>query len=145
MKTDYHAKYYAYELTKKCSSESLEKFAKTLFEAKVQLNPHQIDATLFAFKSPFSKGAILADEVDLGKTIEAGIVISQYWAEDRKNSLEIALKRPNKDIKTLKTEAKKIIQLEEKLKVQRQIKDMEANLKQKIEETELFLIRWRLV
>ena len=48
MKTDYHAKYYAYELTKKCSSESLEKFAKTLSEAKVQLNPHQIDAALFA-------------------------------------------------------------------------------------------------
>ncbi len=89
MKTDYHAKYYAYELTKKCSSESLEKFAKTLSEAKVQLNPHQIDAALFAFKSPFSKGAILADEVGLGKTIEAGIVISQYWAERKRNILII--------------------------------------------------------
>ena len=91
MKTDYHAKYYAYELTKKCSSESLEKFAKTLSEAKVQLNPHQIDAALFAFKSPFSKGAILADEVGLGKTIEAGIVISQYWAERKRKILIIIL------------------------------------------------------
>ena len=89
MKTDYHAKYYAYELTKKYSSESLEKFAKTLSEAKVQLNPHQIDASLFAFKSPFSKGAILADEVGLGKTIEAGIVISQYWAERKRKILII--------------------------------------------------------
>ena len=89
MKTDYHAKYYAYELTKKCSPESLEKFAKTLSEAKVQLNPHQIDAALFAFKSPFSKGAILADEVGLGKTIEAGIVISQYWAERKRKILII--------------------------------------------------------
>ena len=80
MKTDYHAKYYAYELTKRCSSETIEKFVRTLSEAQVQLNPHQIDAALFAFKSPLSKGAILADEVGLGKTIEAGIIVSQYCA-----------------------------------------------------------------
>jgi SNF2 family DNA or RNA helicase len=41
------------------------------------LNPHQIDAALFAFSSPLSKGALLADEVGLGKTIEAGLIISQ--------------------------------------------------------------------
>src|SRR5574344_1429377 len=89
MKTDYHAKYFAYELTKRCSAETIEKFVRTLSEAQVQLNPHQIDAALFAFKSPFSKGAILADEVGLGKTIEAGIVISQYWAERKKKILII--------------------------------------------------------
>lgn len=87
--TDYHAKYYAYDLTKRCASDSIEKFVSTLSEAKVQLNPHQIDAALFAFKSPLSKGAILADEVGLGKTIEAGIVISQYWAERKKKILII--------------------------------------------------------
>ena len=89
MKTDYHAKYYAYELTKRCSSETIEKFVRTLSEAQVQLNPHQIDAALFAFKSPLSKGAILADEVGLGKTIEAGIIVSQYWAERKKKILII--------------------------------------------------------
>lgn len=89
MKTDYHAKYWANEITRKYSSETVEKFAKTLSEAQVQLNPHQIDAALFAFKSPLSKGAILADEVGLGKTIEAGIVISQYWAERKKKILII--------------------------------------------------------
>ena len=89
MKTDYHAKYFANNLTKKCSSGNIEKFAGTLSDARVQLNPHQIDAALFAFKSPFSKGAILADEVGLGKTIEAGIVISQYWAERKRNLLII--------------------------------------------------------
>ena len=66
--TDYHAKYYAYELTKRCSSYSLEKLISTLVDAQVDLNPHQIDASLFAFRSPFSKGVILADEVGLGKT-----------------------------------------------------------------------------
>lgn len=89
MKTDYHAKYYAYELTKQCSSENIEKFVRTLSEAQVQLNPHQIDAALFAFKSPLSKGAILADEVGLGKTIEAGIIVSQYWAERKRKILVI--------------------------------------------------------
>ena len=89
MKTDYHAKYFANDLTKKCSSDTIEKFVGTLSDARVQLNPHQIDAALFAFKSPFSKGAILADEVGLGKTIEAGIVISQYWAETKRKLLII--------------------------------------------------------
>ncbi|EHJ58596.1 putative helicase/DNA methylase hybrid protein [Novosphingobium pentaromativorans US6-1] len=40
-----------------------------------------MDAALFAFASPQSKGALLADEVGLGKTIEAGLVISQRWAD----------------------------------------------------------------
>jgi hypothetical protein len=64
--TDYHAKYFACELTKRCSSDSLEKLTASLFDAQVDLNPHQIDAALFAFQSPLSKGAILADEVGLG-------------------------------------------------------------------------------
>lgn len=87
--TDYHSKYYAYELTKKCSSSSDERFAGTLVDAQVDLNPHQIDAALFAFKSPLSKGALLADEVGLGKTIEAGLLISQKWAERRRRILII--------------------------------------------------------
>jgi len=74
--TPYHAKYFAYELTKRCSSNSLEKLAASLSDAQVDLNPHQVEAALFAFRSPLSKGAILADEVGLGKTIEAGILLS---------------------------------------------------------------------
>ncbi len=63
--TDYHAKYYAHELTKPCSSDSIEKLAASLADAQVDLNPHQVDAALFAFRSPLSRGAILADEVGL--------------------------------------------------------------------------------
>lgn len=87
--TNYHAKYFAYELTKRCASDSLEKLSSTLSNAQVDLNPHQIEAALFAFRSPLSKGAILADEVGLGKTIEAGIVISQKWAERKRKILII--------------------------------------------------------
>jgi hypothetical protein len=49
----------------------LDKLTASLQDAQVDLTPHQIDAALFAFKSPMSNGAILADEVGLGKTIEA--------------------------------------------------------------------------
>ena len=87
--TEYHAKYYAHELTKRCSSDSLEKLAASLADAQVDLNPHQVDAALFAFRSPLSRGAILADEVGLGKTIEAGIVLSQIWAERKRKILII--------------------------------------------------------
>ena len=87
--TDYHAKYFAYELTKRCSSDSMEKLAGAVAGAQVDLNPHQVDAALFAFSSPLSKGAILADEVGLGKTIEAGLVLSQRWAERKRRILII--------------------------------------------------------
>ncbi|HHT9130618.1 MAG TPA: SNF2-related protein, partial [Candidatus Brocadiaceae bacterium] len=85
----YHAKYFAFELTKRSSSDSLQKLASSLLDAQVDLNPHQIEAALFAFHSPLSKGAILADEVGLGKTIEAGLVISQKWAERKRKILVI--------------------------------------------------------
>ena len=88
--TPHQAKYFAYELTKQSPSNSLDKFAATLADAQVDLNPHQIDAALFAFRSPLSKGAILADEVGLGKTIEAGILLSQKWAERKRRLLVIA-------------------------------------------------------
>lgn len=87
--TDYQSKYLAYELTKRCSSDSMEKLAGAVAGAQVDLNPHQVDAALFAFQSPLSKGAILADEVGLGKTIEAGLVISQKWAERKRRILII--------------------------------------------------------
>jgi SNF2 family DNA or RNA helicase len=87
--TRFHAKYFAYELTKRCASDSIQKLAASLADAQVDLNPHQIDASLFAFRSPLSKGAILADEVGLGKTIEAGILLSQRWAERKRKLLVI--------------------------------------------------------
>jgi superfamily II DNA or RNA helicase len=88
--TPYHAKYFAFELTKRVASDSIEKLASALVDAKVDLNPHQVEAALFAFRSPLSKGAILADEVGLGKTIEAGLVLSQKWAERKRKILIIA-------------------------------------------------------
>src|SRR4051812_5017039 len=90
MPTAYHAKLFAHELGRRHSVTDAEKLAGTLLDAQVDLNPHQVDAALFAFRSPLSKGAILADEVGLGKTIEAGLVISQKWAERKRKILIIA-------------------------------------------------------
>ena len=81
------AQYLAYQLTKKLPADSVEKFSEVLLDAKVEMNPHQIEAALFAFRSPLSGGAILADEVGLGKTIEAGLLISQRWAENKRKIL----------------------------------------------------------
>jgi ERCC4-related helicase len=89
MITDYQAKYFAHELVKRCAPDSVEKLAGAVAGAQVDLNPHQVDAALFAFASPLSKGALLADEVGLGKTIEAGLVISQRWAERQRRVLII--------------------------------------------------------
>src|SRR5258707_5475901 len=88
--TAFHAKYFAHELTKRCASDSVEKLAGALADAQVDLNPHQVEAALFAFRNPFFRGAILADEGGLGKTIEAGLLLSQRWAERKPRLLVIA-------------------------------------------------------
>ncbi len=87
--TPYHSKLTAYELTRQFPVDSENRLAGALVDAQVDLNPHQVDAALFAFQSPFTKGSILADEVGLGKTIEAGLVISQKWAERKRKILII--------------------------------------------------------
>ena len=79
--------YYAWDISHKKSVSDDSRFTGVLSEARVDLNPHQVEAALFAFKSPLSKGAILADEVGLGKTIEAGIILSELWAENKRNIL----------------------------------------------------------
>ena len=88
--TAFHAAYYAHELTKRNASDNIAKLGPSLLGATVDLNPHQLDAALFAFRSPLSRGVILADEVGLGKTIEAGLVVSQLWAERKRRILVIA-------------------------------------------------------
>lgn len=87
--TKYQSQYYAWLLTRRAAGDSVELLASTLVDAQVDLNPHQVEAALFACKNPLSRGVILADEVGLGKTIEAGLVISQHWAERKRRVLII--------------------------------------------------------
>jgi len=87
--TAYHSQYWAHALTLRGTSDSLSNLSRSLSNACVDLNPHQVDAALFAVRSPLSRGVILADEVGLGKTIEAGIIMAQRWAERRRRILLI--------------------------------------------------------
>ena len=87
--TPYHAKYFAHDLTRQAPPGAADQLSMSLFDASVDLNPHQIEAAMFALQSPLSEGVILADEVGLGKTIEAGIVLCQRWAERKRRLLVI--------------------------------------------------------
>lgn len=84
----YQAKYFAYALTRE-GGKGVERLQQSLLNASVDLNPHQVEAALFALRSPISKGVLLADEVGLGKTIEAGLVMCQLWAERKRKILVV--------------------------------------------------------
>jgi len=83
----FNAKYAANLLRR--GGSGLERLSTILLDAKVDLNPHQIFAAIEAPDNPYSKGRILADEVGLGKTIEAAIIIAEKWAEEKRNILVV--------------------------------------------------------
>ena len=87
--TPHQAKYYAHELIRRHTADGIDRLSRSLFDASVDLNPHQIEAALFALRNPLQEVVLLADEVGLGKTIEAALVICQYWAERRRRLLVV--------------------------------------------------------
>jgi superfamily II DNA or RNA helicase len=72
--------------------DDLERYAASQRQARIDPNPHQIDAAIFALRRLREGGCILADEVGLGKTIEAGLVIAQRRAEGAQRILLIVPK-----------------------------------------------------
>jgi len=80
--TRFHQRLLAEELALK-GGRGTDRLAPALSEAKVDLNPHQVEAAAFALESLPHGGCMLADEVGLGKTIEAGIVLAQLVAEGK--------------------------------------------------------------
>lgn len=85
----FQACYFAHELTRLGAVGELDRLSNTLFDSRVDLNPHQVDAALFAMANPLQQGVLLADEVGLGKTIEAGLVLCQKWAERRRKLIVV--------------------------------------------------------
>jgi SNF2 domain-containing protein len=85
--TSHQGSYFAHRITLEGLGE--DALAQSLSTARVDLNPHQVEIALFALSSPLSKGALLADEVGLGKTIEAGLAIARRWAERKRHILLI--------------------------------------------------------
>lgn len=90
MKTTAHqAKYFAHEIVCFSNNHDAGDLTGALMSAQVHLHPHQIEAALFALKHPLHEGVMLADEVGLGKTIEAGLALCQLWAERRRRLLVV--------------------------------------------------------
>ena len=89
MYSQHQAIYFKNYLTLKDQGNNIERLNTSLHESKISLNPHQINAALIFFKDPLNKGFIFADEVGLGKTIEAGLIISQYWYERKRRIMII--------------------------------------------------------
>ena len=80
--TRFHQRLLAEELSLR-GGRATDRLASALSEARVDLNPHQVEAAAFALESLPRGGCMLADEVGLGKTIEAGIVLAQLAAEGK--------------------------------------------------------------
>ena len=82
----------AEELVRVRRPDDRERYAASQRQARIDPNPHQIDAVIFALRRLREGGCILADEVGLGKTIEAGLVIAQSRAEGAQRVLLIVPK-----------------------------------------------------
>jgi SNF2 family DNA or RNA helicase len=85
MFTPHQSAYFAYWLTQ--TGKIKDQVSRVMASARVDMNPHQVEAACFALKSPLEKGVLLADEVGLGKTIEASLVMAQKWAEHKRGIL----------------------------------------------------------
>ena len=89
MYSNQQAIYFKNYLTVKSQGNDVTRLNSSLHESRITINPHQVNAALSFFKNPLNKGFIFADEVGLGKTIEAGIIISQYWYERKRRIIII--------------------------------------------------------
>lgn len=63
---------------------------KCLLNTEIEINPHQINAFCAAIEALKTGGIVLADEVGLGKTIEAGLVI-KYVLDNGAKKIIIAV------------------------------------------------------
>jgi hypothetical protein len=87
-----HRRLLAEDLTRLRRSDEHRRYAAAQRRGRIDPNPHQIDAVVFALRRIPEGGCILADEVGLGKTIEAGLVIAQLLAEGTRRVLLIVPK-----------------------------------------------------
>src|SRR5437667_8497938 len=85
-------RYLAEQIVRLRRADEEERYASSQRQGRIDPNPHQIDAVVFALRRIPEGGCILADEVGLGKTIEAGLIISQLMTEGMRRVLLIVPK-----------------------------------------------------
>ncbi len=84
-----HRRYYAEDLVRRRRAGDARRYAASQRRGRIDANPHQIDAVMFALGRIPDGGCILADEVGLGKTIEAGLVMAQILSEGAERILVV--------------------------------------------------------
>jgi hypothetical protein len=87
-------RYLAEQLVRLRRADEQQRYAAAQRQGRIDPNPHQIDAVIFALKRIPEGGCILADEVGLGKTIEAGLVIAQLRAEGAASRVLLVVPKP---------------------------------------------------
>lgn len=135
--TPYQSQYVAWLLSRRMNADSADLLAFTLAEAQIDLNPHQVEAALFAFHSPLSKGVILADEVGLGKNIEAGLVTVAATREEK-----LHWQKRQRELEN------KCNQLRRKIfdrQRNRLINELEGRWSRETTTTAIFKVQWELV
>lgn len=85
-------RWFAEDLVRRRRSDEERRFAAPQRAGHIDPNPHQVEAVIFALSRLADGGCILADEVGLGKTIEAGLVIAQLRAEGARRVLLVTPK-----------------------------------------------------
>lgn len=73
----YHAKYYAYELTRRHEADGVDRLSQSLFDASVDLNPYQIDAALFALRNPIQGLYALTAEISVRRQYLRKVLINR--------------------------------------------------------------------
>jgi superfamily II DNA or RNA helicase len=87
-------RYLAEQIVRLRRADEEERYASSQRQGRIDPNPHQIDAVIFALKRIPEGGCILADEVGLGKTIEAGLVLAQLRAEGAASRILLVVPKP---------------------------------------------------
>jgi len=87
-------RYLAEQLVRLRRADEQQRYSVSQRQGRIDPNPHQIDAVIFALKRIPEGGCILADEVGLGKIIEAGLVIAQLRAEGAASRVLLVMPKP---------------------------------------------------
>jgi len=72
-----------------CAYRNADKLTAVYASSDIEVYPFQVAAAMFALRSPYLRGVVLADEGSLGKTYEALLVISQMWFEGKERVLVV--------------------------------------------------------
>lgn len=131
-------RYYAWLLTRRAAGDTVGSLASTLVDAQVDLNPHQVEAALFACRNPLSRGVIDREIKEVRRTAATSPTLEDKLSW-QKQQRELEGKRSK-----LRRE---LFARQDEVEAQRDdlISQLEVQLQQRVEERTLFTVEWELV